>query len=392
MLLSTHAARSRTPRRAGAARLRLMVVAWQVVAVALVVLVGQGRWWSIVAAGAVLLVALVLSLPVNGRTLPASLRIRRAFRRRKRLVVAATEQAPELVPLTQWLPRLALTQIRDAHDTEIGVVADGGAWTGVLEVTADDALFADGGALLDLAGLTALTSQDDVLFAGIQVVTFTVPAPSGAMLPAGSPALDAYRGIVADATPPAVRRTWIALRLDPRLCLEAVERRGSGEVGVFATLRFGLHRAQALLKRGGVATRPLDTDGIAEALALTTLADDAGASPRSREAWDVWVGDGLVHQSRAVEGLTVDPSAAYQQLLDVSAGLPAMAVVTSLTITPGDRPRGALRLVAPDRDEAARAGDALAAGLHTGLRTGRPGGVQVPGLVATVPLGRNELR
>ena len=69
-----------------------------------------------------------------------------------------------------------------------------------------------------------------------------------------------------------------------------------------------------------------------------------------------------------------------------------MAVVTSLTITPGDRPRGALRLVAPDRDEAARAGDALAAGLPTGLRTGRPGGVQVPGLVATVPLGRNELR
>ena len=91
--------------------------------------------------------------------------------------VEEPDHGTDLVPLAQWLPQLELTQIKDAHDGEIGVVADGTSWSGLLEVTSDNTLFTDRGAELDLASLGALTRQDDVVFAGIQVVTLTVPAP-----------------------------------------------------------------------------------------------------------------------------------------------------------------------------------------------------------------------
>ncbi|NHB84763.1 type VII secretion protein EccE [Tessaracoccus sp. HDW20] len=128
------------------------------------------------------------------------------------------------------------------------------------------------------------------------------------MLPPNSPALDAYREIAGRATPPAVRRTWIALRLDPRLCLEAVDRRGSGQVGVFATLRFGLHRAQATLKRHGMPTEPLDPLGIADVLALATGASDQPSEERSSEAWEHWTCDTLVHQTRGISGFDDAPA------------------------------------------------------------------------------------
>lgn len=374
------------PRRARSTRYLPLVVAWQLVLVAVLVLALQRAVWAVALAGVILLAALLLSLPVNGRTLFSTLRIHREFRRRAATRVEAAEHAPDLVPLAQWLPLLELTQIRDAHDEEIGVLADGSSWVGLLEVKADTSLFTDRGAKLDLSSLSALIRQDDVVFAGIQVVTYTVPAPSSAMLPPGSPALQAYRELAGDQTPPAVRRTWVALRLDPRLCLEAVGRRGSGQVGVFATLRFGLHRAQALLKRHGMVTEPLDPIGIAEVMGLTTGAPAVPAP--TQERWESWVCDSLVHQTRAIRGFGGSPSAGYQELLDIINQAPVMFAVTSLTVGPGEPPRGGVRLVSADTTLAEAADEFVAGRLHDRLRFGPRGGVQVPGVLATAPLGR----
>lgn len=375
-------------RRARSTRWLPLVVAWQVVIVVAVILVLQRQTWALAAAGAVVLIAILLSVPVNGRTLLGTLKTRRRFGARGRQRVAAPDFASDLVPLAQWLPALELTQIKDAHDTEIGVVADGSSWAGVLEVQADNSLFTDRGANLDLNTLSALTRQDDVLFAGIQVVTLTVPAPSGAMLPAKSPALGAYREVVGDQTPPALRRTWIAVRLDPRLCLEAIGRRGSGQIGVFATLRFGLHRAQALLKRQGMVTEPLDPVEIADVFGLTTAAAPDHGEERSNEEWNAWVCDNLIHESREVSRFGANPSATYQRLLDVVALAPAMMAVTSVTVAPGEPLRGAVRLVTATREQATEADEFVVASLQGDVRFGPLGGVQVPGLLATVPLGR----
>lgn len=375
-------------RRARSTRFLPLVVAWQVVLVVIAVLLVQREVWAYVAAALVLLVAILLSVPVNGRSIPATLRLHVAFRRRARARVDEPDHPSGLVPLAQWLPHLELTQIKDAHDGDLGVTADGDSWSGLLEVTADHSLFTDRGAELDLDALAALTRQDDVVFAGVQVVTLTVPAPSAGILPDGSPALQAYREIIRGELPPALRRTWVALRLDPRLCLEAVGRRGDGQTGVFATLRFGLHRAQALLKRHGMVTEPLDPLGIADAIALTTAASPEPTEPRTREDWKAWICDGLVHESRPVHGFGESPSVAYQRLLDVVATSPAMMAVTSLTVSPGRPPEGAVRLITPNVERAIAADEAMVAGLGGRLKLGPLGGIQVPAMLATVPLGR----
>ena len=333
--------------------------------------------------------AILATIPVNGRTLLATMQIRQRFAHRKRAKVEEPDHGTDLVPLAQWLPQLELTQIKDAHDGEIGVVADGTSWSGLLEVTSDNTLFTDRGAELDLASLGALTRQDDVVRLPASRCAHADRAGAlGAMLPANSPAIEAYREIVGEPTPPALRRTWVALRLDPRLCLEAVGRRGSGQSGVFATLRFGLHRAQAMLKRQGMVTEPLDPIGIADVLALT-----AGSSPdfgeiRSVEHWDHWVCDGLVHESRAVSGFGSSPSASYQRLLDEVGRAPVMMALTSVTVSPGEAPRGAVRLVTSGAEQAAEADDFIARALSGVVRFGPRGGVQVPGMLATIPLGR----
>lgn len=387
MLRRYHAPRA-SAQRASSTRLLPMVVFWQLVLVILLLLVVQRQVWAILGAGLVMLVALLATIPVNGRTLPATLRLRSEYHRRARDKVAYPDHAPDVVPLAQWVPRLEFTQIKDAHDGEIGVVSDGQSWVGLLEVSADMSLFTDRGAHLDLATLGALIRQDDVVFAGIQVVTLTVPAPSGAMLPPRSPALNAYREIAGQRTPPALRRTWFALRLDPRLCLEAVARRGSGQAGVFATLRFGLHRAQAALKRQGMVTQPLDPLGIADVFALTTAAAPDHPEERTREEWQSFICDGLVHETRPVKGFGSSLSAGYQRLIDVVGQAPAMMALTSMTVAPGEPARGAVRLVTSNREQAADADQFVDVALGGALRLGPLGGVQVPGLLATVPLGR----
>ncbi len=364
------------------------VLAWQAVVVAILLLLATRTWWGLAAAALTLLLAILLSVPVNGRSLLATLRVHRRFVARRRAWVETPDLPSELVPLGQWLPRLQVTQTRSAAGGEIGVVADGTSWAALLELTSDDALIVEEGVELDLESLGDLIQQDDVVFAGIQVVTLTVPAPSEAMLTPGSPAMTSYREVVGAHTPPAVRRTWIALRLDPKLCLEAVDRRGSGLAGVLATLRFGLHRAEAALKRRGVVTRALDPLAISEVLALASGAMPHHDGERTRETWQQWSCDSLVHETRTISSFGDQPTANYQALLDAVAQCPAMMVLTSFTLAPGRGARGAVRHVCHDEVQAAAADEALIPQLAGRLSFGPLGGVQVPGLLATIPLGR----
>ncbi|MDU7361499.1 MAG: type VII secretion protein EccE [Propionibacteriaceae bacterium] len=389
MLKSAPAAKSQLPLRARSTRHIPLVVLWEIIIVIALALAALQQPWSWALAGVTLLVGLLVTVPVNGRTIPRTIAHRRAFRRRRKHFTENPDQPQDLVPLAQWLRELEITQIKDAHDGEIGVVADGKSWTGIVELTSDLNMFSDRGNLLNLTALDQLTRQDDVTFAGVQMVTFTVGAPTRAMLPADSPAIASYLEILGDDyPPPAVRRTWLALRLDPRLCLEAVGRRGLGQDGVFATLRFGLHRAQAMLKRRGVSTEPLDPNEIADVLGMCTGVSPDPLEERSREEWDQWICDGLTHEAREVQHFGKDPSQGYQALLDAVAAAPAMMALTSYTVSPGEPARGAVRLVTNNDEQARDADEAVQTVLPAWVKLGPRGGSQVPGLLATVPLGR----
>lgn len=346
------------------------------------------RLAGFIVAGVLALALVVLLVPLSGRSLAARLRSRWEFLRRSPNPVAAGLPV-DLQPLAEWMPELTVTRTVAGVDRshEIGIVTDGRAWTSILALSGDDDLIATGFAELDLEALSGLALQDDVVFAGVQVVTYTVPAPTTVLLGASSAAADSYRETVA-AIPPAVRRTWLGVRLDPRLCLEAVARRGAGTEGIHATLRFGLHRVQSALKRQGIETHALSSVEVADVLALTSGAGPEHGNQRSAEGWSTWTCDHLVHSGCSVRRWGANASIGYQALLDAVTASAVLFAVSSFTVSTGGV-TGGLRLACVDEAGAAAAVASVQRALQArGVRLGHPGGAQVPLLLGTVPLGR----
>lgn len=378
----------RTPQGASA-RAWARSFGFEIAALVILLLVLTGTTRSYVIAGVVGALSLLLGVSVRGRSLldwcGAALRY---ARRRSDHVTDPGDMPVDLVPLAQWVPGLSVTQTRSAQGAEVGVVTDGRSWTAILALSSDDGLVADAGAKIDLDALRGLTRQDDIVFAGLQVVTYTVPSPVTAVLPQGSPAAAAYAELAGAEAPPAVRMTWICVRLDPRLCLEAVERRGASVDGIYATLRFGMHRVQAALKRQGIITRALTPLEIYDVLSLTTGSTPDHGEERSREGWRTWRCDGLVHTGRPVLGWGSNSSLGYQALLTSLNQAPVLFALSSYTLDARSRATGAVRLVGPSVESVRDASSALSAALPRSVKLGYTGGSQVPTVLSTVPFGR----
>lgn len=340
---------------------------------------------------AVVVIAAVLMIPIGGRSLLSALRARLAYGRRTGNRADTAGVPYDLVPLAQWVPGLAVSQTLTGRGDEVGVITDGTAWSAVLALSSDEHLLADKGEELNLAALSGLTRQDDVVFEGVQVVTYTVPAPTTALLGPNSPAGQAYREVTAGQVPPTVQRTWLCVRLDPRLCIPAVTRRGAGSDGIYATLRFGLHRVQTVLKRQGIETRALNPVEIYEVLALTSGSGPDAYAERSREDWQHWTCDGLLHTGRVITGWGASASLGYGRLLQAVASAPVLFAITSYTLSPKHPATGGIRLVTPNEATAGPAVDHVTAVMAGEVRFGPAGGAQVPTMLATVPLGRGAV-
>lgn len=345
---------------------------------------GRGVW--LVVAGVLAALIIAVGVPWRGRSLLGTLISRHRFRQRRSQRVEHPDLPVDLVPLAQWIPGLQVNQTRSASGADVGVVTDGESWTAILALDSDDLLMADAGEKIDLEALSGLTRQDDIVFAGLQLVTYTVPAPATALLRPGSEAARAYLEI-SENPPPAVRRSWLCVRLDPRLCLEAVARRGASNDGIHGTLRFGLHRVQATLKRQGLSTRILTPLEIHEVLSFTTGSTPDHSDQRSRESWTTWECDGLVHLGAKVKG-GGNVSVAHQALLTALDRAPVLFAVTSYTIDDRNRSSGAVRLVAPTTEMAWSALGHLREALPKQVSLSGQGGLQVPTVIGTVPLGR----
>ena len=343
---------------------------------------------SYVAAGIVAGVLLLLLIPVKGHSLPGWIRQWVRFARRKPIPNVPDAVPLDLVPLAEWVPGLTVSQTSAGRTGELGVIADGRAWTAVLALVSDDDLLADKGEKIDLDALSGLTVQDDIVFAGVQVVTYTVPAPTTVLLGGESRAAKAYQEISKEPPPPTMRRTWLCLRLDPRLCLEAVALRGANHEGIYGTLRFGLHRVQSALKRQGIETRALSPIEIYEVLSLTSGSGPEGGTHRSRERWSTWNCDGLVHSGRMVRRWGRTASTGYQALQEAVGQAPVLFAITSYTLSPSRRASGGIRLVTPTVEGAATATSFVETRLKGEVAFGPASGDQVPTMLASVPLGR----
>ncbi|MBG0852110.1 type VII secretion protein EccE [Streptomyces spinoverrucosus] len=393
--------------QAGAFRLQ-RVVLLEVAAAALLVGWVIGTVALVVAAVVAVCLVLVSFVRRRGRSLPEWLATARALRARQRRaestpIPPGTE--PGLAPAVECDPSLRTYTYAGRDRRPVGIIGDGTFVTAVLQVEADaTALRADRNRQpLPLSLVYDALEVDGIRLESAQVVLHTQPAPA-LHLPQQSVAVANYAPLQEQTGAPAVRITWIALKLDPELCPEAVAARGGGLPGAQKCVVRAADQLASRLTGAGFRATLLDEEQLTAAIATSSCANplvtaEAGRTEarerRTEESGRSWRCDNRRHTTYWIRrwpspGGHRAPS--MPQVIALITAVPALATTFSLTLTRGDRQEvsvcGHLRVTGRSDDELVAARRALqAAARHTGTGLARLDREQVPGMLATLPLG-----
>ncbi|MFG2878571.1 type VII secretion protein EccE [Streptomyces sp. NPDC048337] len=395
-----------SPGRFGPFRLQQLVLLQVAAAVLLVAWVVDPL--LLVPAGVLALVLVVLAVVRrHQRSLPewigGALALRARRRRAASLAVPAGTE-PGLAPLVEADPALRTLTFSDRDRRPVGMIGDGTFLTAVVQVDTDaTALRPERGARpLPLALVRDILEVDGIRLESAQLVQHTQPAPAP-HLPAQSMATRNYAPLQARTGTPAVRLTWIALKLDPELCPEAVTARGGGMAGAQrCVVRAADQLASRLTGAGFKATvlteqeltAALATSSCANPMAITQAGRSASTGRRTEETPRTWRCDDRRHTTYWIGRWPQlgGAGAALPQFVALLTSLPALATNFSLTMAPADRQgvtlTGHVRVTGRSDEElvaARRELERTARGVKTGLvRLDRE---QVPGLLASLPLG-----
>ncbi|MGW8329952.1 type VII secretion protein EccE [Streptomyces sp. NPDC055897] len=362
------------------------------------------------AAGGAVAVAVVLLAGVRrrGRTPLERLRAARALRARRGRAAAAPVAPGGLAglgPAVECDPTLR-TYSHDVRGRRpIGMIGDGGFLTTVLRVEDATALrYERDPRPLPLALVRDALDVDDIRLESVQVVLHTRPAPAARLSPQSPDGANCAPPYAPRASP-VVRITWIALKLNPELCPQAVDARGGGRAGAQkCAARTALHLASRLTG-AGLGVTVLTEEELADAVATSACADplvtaraDPSQTPRRRteESARSWRCDGRRHSTYWVRRWPgIDAGAGTGGLPHLVARLtavPALATTFSLTIArtgPGESGlSGHVRVTGESEDELdsarreleASAGEAKAQLVLLDHE-------QLPAVLATLPLG-----
>ncbi|MCH0560855.1 type VII secretion protein EccE [Streptomyces sp. MUM 16J] len=368
-------------------------------------------------AGTVLLVpatavALVLVLLAcvrrRGRTLPEWVGTARQLRARQKraahlLIPPGTE--PGLVPAVECEPALRTSSYGPRDRRPVGIVGDGTFVTAVLQVEADaTALRAERSRQpLPLGVVRDALEVDGIRLESAQVVLHTQPAPA-LHLPQQSVAVANYAPLQERTGAPAVRITWVALKLDPELCAEAVAARGGGLLGAQKCVVRTADHLASRLSGAGFRARVLDEEELVAALATSACANplvtaEAGRSEtrerRTEESGRSWRCDNRRHTTywiRRWPQLGGGGGESLPQFVAHVTAIPALATTFSLTLAQGERQEfvlcGHLRVTGRSDDELVAARQALEeAARQAGAGLARLDREQLLGVLATLPLG-----
>lgn len=248
----------------------LMLIAWVTNKVLLVPM-------GVVAAGMVLLAV----VRRRGRPVMEWLNAIMALRGRLRAArrpLSAEGVDPALAPVVECETALRTYTYTDRQrERGIGMVGDGTFLTTLLLVQPRDEplRMARDARPLELGLLYDALEVDDIRLESVQVVQHTQPAP-GPHVPEQAAAARSYAPLQAQVGTPATRLTWIALKLDPELCPEAVRARGGGVGGAQRAL---LRATDQLASR--LAGAGFDASVLTEAQVTSALATSAGVNPQA---------------------------------------------------------------------------------------------------------------
>lgn len=344
------------------------------------------------------------------RSLPEWLASHLALRARRRAAPQTPvpqDIDPSLVPAVECEPNLRTYSFvhRDERDRRpVGMVGDGGFLTAVLQVEADaGALRAERGRRpLPLALVRDALDVDGIRLESAQIVlhTQTAPAPH---LPRQSVVVANYAQLQSEIAAPAVRIMWIALKLDPELCPDAVAARGGGLPGAQKCLVRSAEHLSSRLTGAGFRVNLLTEEEVSSALAtsmcanpMVTVQSGQGDTPRRRteESSRSWRCDNRRHTTYWVRRWPQlgGQGVGLPQLVAQLTAVPALATSFSLTLAPSGQQdvaiTGHVRVTGRSSQELAdvrRGLENLARQARTGLvRLDRE---QLPGLLATLPLG-----
>ncbi|MGW7110401.1 type VII secretion protein EccE [Streptomyces xanthophaeus] len=396
-----------SPGRFGPFRLQQLVLLQVAAAVLLVAWVVEPL--LLVPAGVLAVVLLLLAVVRrHQRSLPEWIGGALALRARRRRAASLSVPAgtePGLAPLVEADPALRTLTFSDRDRRPVGMIGDGTFLTAVVQVDTDaTALRPDRAARpLPLAVVRDVLEVDGIRLESAQLVQHTQPAPAP-HLPAQSMATRNYAPLQARTGTPAVRLTWIALKLDPELCPEAVTARGGGLEGAQrCVVRTADQLASRLAGAGFKATvlteqeltAALATSSCANPMAITQAGRSASTGRRTEETPRTWRCDDRRHTTYWIgrwPQLGGAGAAALPQFVALLTSLPALATNFSLTMARAERQgvtlTGHVRVTGRSDEElvsARRELERTARGVKAGLvRLDRE---QVPGLLASLPLG-----
>jgi type VII secretion protein EccE len=364
--------------------------------------------WLLAPAGAVAALLLLLAvLRRHHRPLPEWYETARALRRRQReaKLPAPPGTDPMLAPAVECDAALRTYSFVSRDDRSIGMIGDGSFLTAVLFVQPGDEPLRPGlaGRQLPLQLIRDALEVDGIRLASAQVVQHTQPAPAP-HLPQQSVAARSYGPLQAHAGAPALRLTWVALKLDPELCPEAVEARGDGVPGAQRALLRVADQLASRLAGAGFEATILDENELVQALATSSCLNPRANAQRGQEGRPTqrrtvesvrsWRVDDRWHSTYWISRWPQlgDGGVALPQLVTQFTSLPVLATTFSMTVSKagnrGISVAGHVRItgrgeneLGQARRELERAASASKVGL---VRLDRE---QVPGALATLPLG-----
>ncbi|MFD7226122.1 type VII secretion protein EccE [Streptomyces sp. NPDC056730] len=392
--------------RVGPFQLRQLVLVEAAVALALIGGALGGLWLvpTLVIAAVLVLVAVIRR---RGHAVQDWVSTALALHSRRRAAEpCAWEVDPSLVPVVESVPGFRAFTYVDRDRRTVGMLGDGSFLTAVVRVEASsDALRPVFGARsLPLSLLGDALEVDDIALESVQLVQQVRAAPAP-HLPEQSVARLSYAPLQERTGAPALRLTWVAVKLDPELCREAVEARGGGIEGAQRCLVRTADHLASRITGAGFRAVVLDQDELNSTMATSACASPAlsartgrpESAPRRRTAETprVWRCDNRWHTTYAVArwpelGRAATPLPKLAALLTAA---PAYATTFSLTLRRGSH-RGSMTMSGHVR---------ITGGTDTGLvrvrrsleqaaRAAKVGLVrldreQLPGVLATLPLG-----
>lgn len=286
---------------------------------------------------------------------------------------------------------LVIASRTDHGGNPIGLAWHEGTWTAVVLLEPVPPMVAPVGTRVDvpLTDLAGCLRDRGVVLDGIGVVWHSYPG--GTTLAPDAPALVAYHEVLGPLPAVARRSTWVAVRLDPRRCPDAVHERGGGVAGAHRALLGAVSRVCGVLDAAGLNSRVLDTDELLRSIiSCAELSSFAGRDETVglHERWRGVTSAEVEHCTYALRGWRQEARG-----LDRLTGVRALSTTVAMALGPVEPDgrvgmRGLLRLCAHSPVELSQAQALLARrAARSGLRLTPLNGQQAAGVAATLPIG-----